>query len=155
MQESIDPSRCKADMLLPWLLVGLVVLVLLVLIVTSLISGEALQHPLPEHQRILVRTLLYVLAIIMLPVTNLLRYIQLRLAQTMPGTQPSKNRYQVAVAVSMAFVTSIGCFGFIMYIFGDGYNTLYIFILVSALGAFLYRPKLSEYLAIIEARNIN
>jgi hypothetical protein len=42
-------------------------------------------------------------------------------------------------------------FGFLMFIWGDTANTLYIFISLSALGMYLYRPKLTEYNSIINA----
>jgi len=38
-----------------------------------------------------------------------------------------------------------------MFMLGDGFNTLYIFTGLSALGLFLYQPKVSEYSEIIDA----
>ena len=50
----------------------------------------------------------------------------------------------------MASVESIGVFGFLLFMFGDGVNNLIIFTVLSALGMFLYRPKLDEYSHIVE-----
>lgn len=134
-----------------WWVVGFMVTLLVTYIVFCHTLGEAFQHPLSEHQRILLRTILYVVAIVTLPLTNLIRHIQLRLNQTMPGKKSAKNRYLLTVIVSMTLVESIGIFGLVMFLFGDGFNTFYIFITVSALGMFLYRPKDNEYASIVDA----
>lgn len=63
----------------------------------------------------------------------------------------AKNRYLMTVIVSMSLVEVVGIFGLIMFMFGDGFNTLYILTGLSALGIFLYRPKADEYYEIIEA----
>ena len=67
-----------------------------------------------------------------------------------PGLE-AKNRYLVTVIVSMSLIESVGIFGFVMFILGDNFNTLYIFSGLSALGLFLYRPKVNEYANIVEA----
>ncbi|GAB6140837.1 hypothetical protein JCM14076_15660 [Methylosoma difficile] len=150
-----NPSKAntlKADLLPHWLVVALVASALVAFIVISHVMGASLQEPAPEDQRVFARTLFYVMGIIMMPITNLIRHIQLRLNQTMPGDRPSKMRYFYTVVVSMVMVETIGVFGFVMYMLGDGFNTLYIFAFMSALGMFLYRPKLAEYEAIIDIR---
>ena len=63
----------------------------------------------------------------------------------------AKSRYLVTVIVSMALVEVVGVFGLVMFVLGDGFNTLYIFTGLSALGLFLYRPKVDEYSEIIDA----
>jgi phosphatidylglycerophosphate synthase len=140
----------SADLKLPWIVVIVMVLTLL----TSLIACHSVlvkyQLHLPVDQRELLRTIFYVVAIITLPMTNLLRHIQLRLNQTMPGNKSAKSRYLVTVVVSMASVEMIGTFGLVMFLLGDGFNTLYIFTIVAALGIYLYRPKMAEYIQIIE-----
>jgi len=50
----------------------------------------------------------------------------------------------------MALVESIGVFGFMLFMFGDGNNNLFILTGLSALGMFLYRPKVEEYNEIVE-----
>ena len=96
------------------------------------------------------------MAIVTFPLTNLLRHIQLRLNQTMPYSSTAagdiaKTRYLITVIVSMALIESVGVFGFVMFVLGDNFNTLYIFSGLSALGMFLYRPKVDEYARIVEA----
>jgi len=50
----------------------------------------------------------------------------------------------------MTLVETIGVFGFVLFMFGDGINNLLILIGLSALGMFLYRPKLTEYSEIVQ-----
>lgn len=156
MQYQVDHEGLKSDLILPWTIVGIMLIMLAVYIIACQTLGEQLQSPLPEAQRVLVRTVFYVIAIMTFPLTNLVRHIQLRLNQTMPYigqgfVEAAKSRYLVTIIVSMSLVESVGIFGFVMFILGDGFNTLYIFTGLSALGLFLYRPKPDEYKGIIEA----
>lgn len=150
MSAHIENESLQADLKLCWLVVVVMLAMLVVYLLVCHSMGATLQQPLPEPQRVLIRTVLYVVGIITLPMTNLVRHIQLRLNQTMPGARPAKSRYLLTVTVSMAMVESIGVFGLVMFLLGDGFNTLYIFTGMSALGMFLYRPKLSEYAIIVE-----
>ena len=150
------PESFKSDLISSWLFQGIMILLLGVYLITCLFYGDQLQNPMPEAQRILIRSLLYLLAIITFPLTNLIRHIQLRLNQTMPfldndGRVVAKKRYFFTTMVSMLLIESVGLFGFLMFIWGDTANTLYIFISLSALGMYLYRPKLTEYNSIINA----
>ena len=191
----VEPEQLKSDLILPWVIQGFMLATLAAFLIVCIAFGDQIQEPLPEAQRVLIRTILYVVAIVTFPMTNLIRYIQLRLNQTMPyshttpgiddcmdagGTTPgkeevesrleqrsrapkvgalgdagavaeAKKRYLVTVIVSMSLIESVGIFGFVMFILGDNFNTLYIFSGLSALGVFLYRPKMDEYARIIEA----
>jgi len=158
MGNQVEREHLKSDLILPWVIVGMMLAMLAAYIIICHTVGERLQQPLPEAQRVLVRTILYVIAIVTFPLTNLLRHIQLRLNQTMPcspATQgtvaTAKSRYLATVIVSMSLVEVVGIFGLVMFMLGDGFNTLYIFTGLSALGLFLYQPKVSEYSEIIDA----
>lgn len=113
--------------------------------------GHGLESPLPEDKRVLIRSIFYVLAIITFPIINLIRHIQLRLNQTMPGSKSAKSRYLMTVIVSMVLVEGVGVLGFVMFMLGDDFNTLHIFTGLSALGLYLYRPKQEEYQDIVNA----
>ena len=113
--------------------------------------GHQLFAVLPEENRLVIRTVFYALTIVAFPITNLIRYVQLRLNQTMPGNQSAKNRYLVTVIVSMILIESVGLMGLIIFMLGDDYNTLYIFTGLSVLGVYLYRPKQEEYSQIVRA----
>ncbi len=146
-----EPKLLASDLFLPWLIVAIMAVMLMVYLIICHTIGEQIQQPLPEAQRVLIRTILYGVGIVTLPMTNLIRHIQLRLNQTMPSATSAKNRYWLTVLVSMALIESIGVLGLVMFILGDGFNTLYIFISMSALGLFLYRPKADEYHQIVDA----
>ncbi len=154
MPGKVKPEQLKADLVIPWIILGVMLVMLAALLIVCLILGEQIQQPLPEAQRVLIRTIFYVVAIITFPLTNLIRYIQLRLNQTMPfshGTvNEAKRRYLVTIIVSMSLIESVGVFGLVMFILGDNVNTLYIFTGLSALGLFLYRPKVEEYARIVD-----
>lgn len=153
MLNRIDAERLKSDLILPWLIVGLMLAMLAAYVAVCHLIGDQLQQHLPEQHRELIRALLYAVAIISFPMTNLIRHIMVRLNQTMPGDSSPKQRYLTTVIVSMALVEMVGVFGFVMYLIGDDFNTLYIFTGLAVLGAFLYRPKADEYLSIVKARS--
>jgi hypothetical protein len=155
MHNSIDHQALNADLKLPNLIVGMMLVTLVTYLVICFTLGTELQQPLPEITRVKIRTALYIIAILTFPMTNLIRHIQLKLNQTMPLTHTNyraeaKKRYLLTIIVSMASVESIGVFGFVLFMFGDGINNLIIFTLLSALGMFLYRPKLAEYSQIVK-----
>jgi len=141
----------KNELFPHWIVVGLMLLTLMVYLLICHLFGHALQEPLPEERRVFIRSVFYVIAIVAFPVTNLIRHIQLRLNQTMPGNRSAKSRYLLTVIVSMTLVESVGVLGFVMFMLGDDFNTLYIFLGLSALGLYLYRPKIEEYLQIVAA----
>ncbi|TAN68965.1 MAG: hypothetical protein EPN17_08355 [Methylobacter sp.] len=161
MGNQAEHEQLKSDLILPWIIVGIMLTMLAAYIILCHTLGEQLQQPLPEDQRVLIRTMFYAIAIVTFPLTNLIRHIQLRLNQTMPchlathdaaeRRATAKSRYLVTVLVSMAQIEAVGIFGLIMFVLGDDFNTLYIFTGLSALGLFLYRPKIEEYSEIIDA----
>ena len=156
MPGRVEPVQLKSDLFLPWLIQGVMMALLVVYVIVCITLGDQIQQPLPEAQRVLIRTIFYVVAIVTFPVTNLLRYIQLRLNQTMPFSNidpegEAKKRYLVTVIVSMSLIESVGIFGLVMFVLGDNFNSLYIFTGLSALGLFLYRPKAHEYAGIVNA----
>jgi hypothetical protein len=151
----IEPEQLKSDLILPWLIQGFMLATLATFFIICVAYGDQIQEPLPEAQRVLIRTILYIVAIATFPMTNLIRHIQLRLNQTMPYSRDTprleaKKRYLVTIIVSMSLIESVGIFGFVMFILGDGFNTFFIFSGLSALGMFLYRPKMDEYARIVE-----
>lgn len=143
-------QHSTADLKLHWVIVAVTASMLAVYLLLCYYIGSQWQQNISEEQRVVIRTIFYILAIIGFPMTNLIRHIQLRLNQTMPGNKPAKNRYLLTIIVSMMFAESIGIMGLIMFMLGDDFNTLYIFLLLSALAIFLYRPKEQEYISIVK-----
>lgn len=48
------------------------------------------------------------------------------------------------MVVSLALSESIGIYGFVLFLLGDSFGTLHIFVGISALAMFFYRPKREE-----------
>ena len=134
-----------------WLVVVFLLLLLIAYNVVCHVWGGALRINLDESQREIIRTVLYGLAIILFPLTNLIRFILVRLNQTMPGEKSAQQRYFVTTTVALLLIETVAVFGFLMFIFGDDFNTLYIFSVLGALGLFLHRPKIEELAAIDQA----
>lgn len=53
-------------------------------------------------------------------------------------------KYTFATFVSLVLSEFIGIFGLVLFLLGDNFQVLYIFIGISALAMFLYRPKREE-----------
>lgn len=61
------------------------------------------------------------------------------------SNQPSyMMKYTVAVVASLAMSESIAIFGLVLFLIGADYQTFYIFLAISALGMFYFRPKRAE-----------
>jgi hypothetical protein len=150
MQNRSEHERLKSDLVLPWLIVAILFALLAGYVVICHLFGEQFKQHLPESQREVLRTVFYAAAIIIFPLTNLIRHIMVRLNQTMPGATPPKQRYLTTIIVSMSLVESVGVMGLGLFILGDDFNTLYIFSGLALLGLFLYRPKPDEYLSIVD-----
>lgn len=144
-------------LIFPWFITVFVWLLLSASFIFVHFYGSPFQSPLAESERIFWRTAFYILAILVLPLTNLLRHIFLRLNQTMPlllGANLEKtvqSRYALTVAISQTMMLLIGSLGDMIFYFGDVLNSFHILTGLAALGVFLYRPKKMEYQQIIEA----
>ncbi len=132
-----------------------IVIAFLITIATYIATCHLFQHQfqttLSISEREFIRTLFYVVAIILLPLTNLLRFILLRLNQTMFNNTPATQRYLLTVTVSQILVHIPALFGLIIFSLGDDFNSLYIFSLISLLGVYIQRPRQNELAKIIEA----
>lgn len=144
-------KQLKSDLILHWIITISMLIMLIGYIIVSHFFAVEVQINLVEQQRVVIRTLFYAFAIMLFPITNVIRAILIRLNETMPGNGIAKYRYLVTVIVCLISIEIVGLFGFIMFILGDDYNTLYIFTVLAALGLFLHRPKIEEYNQIIGA----
>lgn len=151
MSTPINTDVPKANFTLAWLIIGLFVIMQLIYIVLCHNMATELQQAMPQEQRIVIRSVFYVIAIITFPLTRLIRHISIRLNQTMPGNKSAHQRYLLSVIISQAMMESIGTLGFVMFILGDDFNTLYLFTGLALLGFFLYRPQQHEYESIVNA----
>ncbi len=53
-------------------------------------------------------------------------------------------KYTVAMIVSLALSESVGIYGLVLFLLGDNFTTLCVFIAISAVGMFLFRPKIED-----------
>jgi hypothetical protein len=141
-----------ADLIPHWLLWAFLSLLLVTYNVVSLIWGKQIQIQFDASDRLVLKSLLYALTIFLFPLVKLIRYILLRLNQTIPINQNlAQQRYFFTLTVTLVLIEVVGGFGFILFILGDELNTLYIFSVLAALGLYLHKPSLPEYLAICRA----
>ena len=54
-------------------------------------------------------------------------------------------RYTLIVVISLAIADSIGIYGLVLFMLGEDFQTLYIFLFLAALMMFWHRPKIEEY----------
>jgi hypothetical protein len=151
MASTIESKKLQSDLLLPWIFLVFMLLTQAGLVFVCLYFNDEIRLAAALEPPILVRTILYFVAIATFPLINLIRYIMLRLNQTMPGEATAKSRYFITVMISLSFAETLGIYGFILYLIGDNLQTLYIFITLSVVALFLHRPKLAEYLSIVDA----
>ncbi len=119
-------------------------------------AGEELRgNTSPDFPIGLLKNILYGAVIVTLFLTRFLRRFMLtgRFSSTevrlfKPASifsQPSLlAKYTIAVFVSLALCESIGIYGLVLFFLGENLQTLYIFITISALSMFFYRPKMEE-----------
>jgi F0F1-type ATP synthase membrane subunit c/vacuolar-type H+-ATPase subunit K len=103
----------------------------------------------------LMRNILYGIAIITLFLTHFMKRFLLggtfgnTLSKSIKSGQGSNQprflaKYSTALIVSLGLSESIGIYGFVLFLLGADFQTLYIFIGVSALAIFAHRPKREE-----------
>lgn len=146
-----DYKNNSTDLRLHWFFVGLMLCLLIAYNIICHTIGTEIQINMDEDYRVFIRTILYIVTIIIFPLSNLLRHIMLRLNQTMPGDNSAKNRYFITTVITLMTIETVGIFGLTMFILGDGYNTLYIFTTLAVLGLYLHHPREEECRQIIDA----
>jgi hypothetical protein len=107
----------------------------------------------------LIRTILYGITILALVLAHFLRKVilagrnggfrSISLKSPLLSNQASFfAKYLAATIVSFALSESIGIYGLVLFFLGDSFRTLYIFIGISALAIFYFRPKTEELKAL-------
>ncbi|TXL14942.1 hypothetical protein BMR04_12505, partial [Methylococcaceae bacterium HT3] len=122
---AISEQQLQSDLLLAGACRAVALVSLIVLVVICHIYSDKIQIGMEEQQRVLIRTVLYVVAITTFPLMKFMRHVLLRLNQTTKSSSTSKSRYMLTIAISMLVAESIGIYGFVMYLLGDSFNTLY------------------------------
>jgi hypothetical protein len=146
-------EQLKKDLILPWIFTGAMLMLVAGYVFICLYYDQAIRLNEQAKPPVLMRSILYIIAILTFPLINLIRHIMLRLNQTMPGDTPARIRYLTTVLVSLSLAESLGIYGLVLFLLGDEVNYLYIFSLLAVLAMVLYRPKEREYIEIVDALN--
>jgi len=149
-----EHTKGVPDLTWHWIITCFILFMVIVYNIICHFAESTIRITLAEEQRVLIRSIFYGISILLFPLVNLLRHILLKLNQTMPGNHSAERRYLTTITITLSLIGIIGLFGFIMFILGDGFNTLYIFSFLGVLGIFLHKPKQGEYQQIIEALKI-
>jgi hypothetical protein len=128
------------------------------LLICRLWGDEIRGHTSPDFPVALLRKVLYVVAVVELIVAYFLRkfllknqFIGLGSNRLLRHDGARANRplhvirYTTAVIISVAMANSIGIYGLILFLLGDEVQSLYVFIAVSALAMYYFRPKMEEF----------
>ena len=67
-----------------------------------------------------------------------------------PNRSEAFSKYAVAMIIPIALSEVVGIFGLVLFLLGAGFQTLYIFIGVSAITMVLFRPRRKEIEKIAE-----
>jgi hypothetical protein len=125
--------------------------------------GEEIRRNMGHHFPVpLLRNTFYVITIITLFFTHFLKRRMLSgtsRASSSNALQPGPHsnqapflaKYTTALVVSLALSESIGIYGLVLFLLGDGFKTLYTFIGISALAIYFHRPKKEELDALVIA----
>jgi len=148
---TISEQEIQADLLGAGIIRAVALMSLVAMVAICHIYAEQIQLGFELQERVVLRTVLYVVAILSFPVMKFIRHVLVRLNQSGDGDKSAKRRYLSTIIVSMMMAESIGFYGVLMYVLGDSFNTLYIFVGLSALAMFLYQPKKEEYISIMQA----
>ena len=144
---TISNQQRQADLVSAGIIRAVSLASLMLILVVCHIYGEKIQIGLDEEQRVIIRTVLYIVAITTLPLMKFFRHVTLRLGK---NEKTVKARYLLTTTMMMIIAESIAIYGFVMFVLGDNYNTLYIFTMISALAMFLHRPDPLEYKTLCE-----
>jgi len=148
----LSEQQEQAELLLAGFIRGLGLFMLGAMIIMCHLYGEQFQLNWPEQERVVLRTVLYVVAILTFLALKFIRHILLQLNQR-PSDKSAKSRYLMTIIVTMLIAEGIGLFGLVMYFLGDATNTLYIFSILSALAMYLHRPNIEEYRLILQSQS--
>ena len=124
--------------------------------------GEQIQQPSrSQFSLATLRNILYGVAAVTLMLSHFLRRFMLTGRSGSSGAtalkSPSQSdispifgKYATALIISLALSESIGIYGLVLFLLGDNYQTLYIFVGISAVAMFFYRPKKEELEELIQ-----
>ena len=154
----LDPTRevrqLKAGMFKVWTVWIAMFLTLVLSLIFVFLLGrnvESMYH-LPTIRKMTL--ILYGVAVVGLILAYVIRKYMLRRASSKPLPEETENlsgqispyiaRYKPAVVVSLAIAESVAAFGLTIFFMNGNMSTFLIFLAISLVGLFLFRPKFEE-----------
>ena len=154
----LDPTRevrqLKAGMFKVWTVwIAMFLTLVLALIFAVLLGGDVERRHNPHHIDQITQ-ILYGVSVVGLILAYFIRKYMLHKASSKPLSEEVSNtpgqispyigRYKPAVVVSLAIAESIAAFGLTIFFMDGNLITFLIFLAISLVGLFLYRPKFEE-----------
>lgn len=153
MVDVSEAGKMEKRLLTLWIIwAGIFISPFLYVLICHLWGDGIRRNAMPNFPLDLTRNVLYGVATFTLVLTHFLRKFMFSerssasgptsLAPQIDLTRSSLiSRYATSMIISLALSESIGLYGFVLFLLGDNFRTLYIFVGVSALALFFYRPK--------------
>ena len=139
-----------------WIIWGAMMVSLLVYIFVCHFVGEEIRDSMKIDVDIkLLRNIFFVVAACELGVIYYIRKIMLGVRPAVSEITPVQHeselnrpsysgKYLTAMVISLAIAESIGIYGLVLFFLGDSFQTLYLFMGISAVTMFYYRPKIED-----------
>ncbi len=156
MVAASEKGANQNQFLVLWIIWGAMVVSLLIYVFICYLVGDGIRESIDADLNLdVLRNILYGIGIFILFLAHFVRRFILTPRTGGPGSMSSNppplkeqsfvmGKYTIAMLLSLAFSESIGILGLVLFFLGDSFQTLYIFIGISALGMFHYRPRLEE-----------
>ena len=151
--EASSKQTVEGKLLVMWIIWGAMVISLWVYIAICFLVGDKVRQTILEgYTLVLIRNILFGISVIELIIAHFIRKLIMRKPETDPGsisqhepvTQDSGNmhaKYLRGMVVSLALCESIGIYGLVLFFLGSSFQTMYIFMIISAAGMLFHRPK--------------
>ena len=156
MVAETDKGQIEKSFLILRIIWAAMLLTLVIYLVICYQFGNQIRQPSgSQFPLATLRNILYGVAAVTLLLSHFLRRFMLtgssgssrptsRKFPSQSDISPILEKYAIALIVSLALSESIGIYGLVLFLLGDNYQTLYIFIGISAVAMFFYRPKKEE-----------
>ena len=156
MVEVSEAGATEKRLLSLWIIWAWIFISLFLYVLVCHLWGDRIRpNAMPNFPLDLMRKVLYGVAMFTLILTHFLR--KFMLPERPGGSRPTSlrvqsdlnqssliSRYATSMIISLALSESIGIYGLVLFLLGDNFRTLYIFLGCSALALFFYRPKREE-----------
>jgi len=154
--DASQKGTVENKLLVMWIIWGAMVGSLVIYIVICYLIGDQIRRPMgPGFPLVLLRNILFGIGIVALIASHFIRKFILGKPSGGPGpvttSQPSPQdpaktyaKYTIAIIISLALCESVGIYGLVLFFLGDSFQTMYTFMIISAVGMFYYRPKREE-----------